>query len=143
MPSNGASPTSGPLRDNRARAARPACVKGATRVPSGRLIDQRLRTNSGGVPVGNYVRLARRWCAQAADKCLDYFADNFILDGEDIIERSVEAVRPDGFSRNRINKLYVDANLASDSPCTPLQQVADAKLLADRAHVGSPILVDE
>jgi hypothetical protein len=66
----------------------------------------------------------------------DNFARDLVLQFEDVVERAVEAVRPNMRSGRRIDQLACDAHTAHGFAHTAFEDVAHAELAPDLAQVG-------
>ena len=78
---------------------------------------------------------------QTPQQSFDYLSGDFILNGEDVLHVAVEAFRPQLFAAARVDQLSVDANASRSAPCATFQQVTDAKVSSDVAHVHRPSFV--
>jgi hypothetical protein len=73
----------------------------------------------------------------------DHALGNLVLDGEDIVERPVVALRPEVSAALRLDELPGDPDPVAALPHATLEDVADPKLAADLADVHVAALVGE
>ena len=73
----------------------------------------------------------------------DHVLGDLILDGEDVVERPVVALRPEVSAALRLDELPGDPNPVAALPHATLEDVTDPELPADLADVNVAALVRE
>src|SRR5271154_7074563 len=81
----------------------------------------------------------RQW--QRPGKGIHDLAHHFVLQHEYISQIAVEPVRPEMASAQRLDELGVDSYSRRRPPDAAFDDVANAKLLGDRADIDRPALV--
>ena len=110
-----------------------------------------LRRNFGQQPCAHakivgfdvFRPLARRRCNQPPGQGLDNPCRYLVLHREDILKAAIEALGPQVRAAGSVDQLHIDADFSRRPPGTALQQVADAEIGSDPAHIHRLALVGE
>ena len=71
----------------------------------------------------------------------DDLPDDFVLQREDVVNRSIVALRPEMLATQRVDELRIDANGVTLAPDTSLQHVTHAEILGHLLHLHGFALV--